>query len=112
MSYAEEIAASRRLATLLALYFAPGYTLNRAALRDQVERTGYVVGMDEMISELEWLVSVGLIELVELDVVRLTYRGEDVSIGRIQIAGVRRPLPDQPKASPKVELSLMPIGGK
>lgn len=99
MTYAEEIAASRRLAILLALYFAPGYTLNRAALRYQVERTGYVTGADKMASECAWLTEMGLVEQLELDVVRLTARGEDVALGRSDTPGVRRPSPGEANGS-------------
>lgn len=85
MTYAEEITAARCGVILLALYFAPGYTLNRAALRFQVERTGcYVTGADKMACECAWLIEMGLIEQLELDVVRLTARGEDAALGRSQ----------------------------
>jgi hypothetical protein len=94
-TYAEEIAAARRLAILLALYFQPGYTLNRAALRHQVERTGYVTSVDLLSSECAWLNEIGLVEPLELDVVRLTTRGEDVALGRSQTPGVRRPSPGE-----------------
>jgi hypothetical protein len=95
VSYAEEIAASRRLAILLALYFAPGYTLNRTALRHQVEMTGYVTSADKMASEIAWLAEMELAEPLELDAVRLTARGEDVALGRSQTPGVRRPSPGE-----------------
>jgi hypothetical protein len=95
MSYANEIAAARRLAVLLALYFAPGYTLNRAVLRKQVEMTGYVTSADKMASELAWLAEMGLVEQLELDAARLTDRGEDVALGRAQTPGVRRPSPGE-----------------
>lgn len=95
MSYADEITAARRLAILLALYFAPGYTLNRAVLRLQVERTGYVTSVDKMASECAWLVEMGLIEALDLDVVRLTDRGEDMALGRSETPGVRRPSPGE-----------------
>lgn len=95
MSYAQEISAARRLAILLALYFAPGYTLNRAALRFQVERTGYVASSDLMASECAWLAEMGAIEQLELDAVRLTDRGEDIALGRSQTPGVRRPSPGE-----------------
>ncbi|OGS90847.1 MAG: hypothetical protein A2Z95_06165 [Gallionellales bacterium GWA2_60_18] len=95
MTYAEEIAAARRLAILLALYFSPGYTLNRAALRHQVERTGYVTSADLMGSECAWLAEIGLVERLELDAVRLTDRGEDIALGRSQTPGVRRPSPGE-----------------
>lgn len=95
MTYAEEITASRRLAILLALYFAPGYTLNRAVLRYQVERTGYITSVDKLVSEIAWLAEMELVESLELDVVRLTARGEDVALGRSQTPGVRRPSPGE-----------------
>ena len=93
MTYADTVTAARRLAILLALYFVPGFTLPRAALRDKVERTGYVTGADLMASECAWLSEMGLVEQIELDVVRLTARGEDVALGRSQTPGVRRPSP-------------------
>jgi hypothetical protein len=93
MSYAENIAKARRLAILLALYFSPGYMLARPALRYQVELTGYVMSSDLADTELAWLAEMGLIEQLELDVIRLTDRGEDVALGRSQTPGVRRPSP-------------------
>lgn len=95
MTYAQDIAAARRLAILLALYFSPGYTLGRAALRDQVGRTGYIASADLMAAECAWLAETGLVELLELDAVRLTDRGEDVGLGRSQTPGVRRPSPGE-----------------
>jgi hypothetical protein len=95
MSYADNIASARRLAILLALYFAPGYTLNRAALRNQVELTGYVTSADKMAAEIAWLAEMELVEPLELDAVRLTDRGEDVALGRSQTPGVRRPSPGE-----------------
>ena len=80
---------------MLALSFALGYTLNRTALRLFVERTGYVTSVDLLQTELAWLAEMGYVELLELDAVRLTARGEDVSLGRIQVPGVRRPLPGE-----------------
>lgn len=94
-TYAEEVAASRRLTILLALSFAPVYTLNRTPLRLFVERTGYATSVDMLQTELAWLAEMGYVELLELDAVRLTARGEDVAIGRIQVPGVRRPLPGE-----------------
>ncbi len=110
-TYAEEIAASRRLTILLMLSFANGYTMNRAVLRDQVGRTGYVTSMDQMIEELEWLLSRHLIEMLELDVVRLTYQGEDAALGRCQVDGVRRPSLSVP-GRPGTPLELMPSDDK
>lgn len=100
MSYAGEIAASRRLAILMALYFAPGYTLNRAALRAQVERIGYLASVDLFAAECAWLAEIGLVEEEGAmnhapTVVSLTARGEDIALGRSQTPGVRRPSPGE-----------------
>ncbi len=94
MSYQEKITAARRLAILLALYFAPGYTMNRAALKMQVEATGYVASNDLFYAELAWLDEVGLIEFSQ-PIAKLTDRGADVALGKSQTPGVRRPSPGE-----------------
>lgn len=98
MSYADEVMRARRLSLLLALYFAAGYTLPRAALRAQVELTGYVMSLDLAATEIAWLIEQGLVEPLELDAVRLTARGEDIALGRGQNPGVRRPSPGEVKS--------------
>ena len=95
MSYADTIAKARRLAILLTLYFAPGYTLSRNAVRDQVERTGYVMSQDLCATEITWLIEQDFVEALDLYVVRLTARGEDIALGRSQNPGVRRPGPGE-----------------
>lgn len=92
MNYAQTVESARRLAILLALYFAPGYRLPASAVRDQVELTGYVASMDRIASDLAWLTEQGLVESTGT-VARLTSRGEDVALGRAQTPGVRRPAP-------------------
>lgn len=94
-TYAEEIAAARRRTILVALSFAPGYTLNRTALRLFVERTGYITSADLLAAEVAWLVEMGYVEPLEMDAVRLTARGEDIAKGRSQSPGVRRPSPGE-----------------
>ena len=64
-----------------------------------------------MIEELEWLLSRHLIEMLELDVVRLTYQGEDAALGRCQVDGVRRPSLSVP-GRPGTPLELMPSDDK
>lgn len=95
MSYVDTISRARRLAILMALYFASGYTLARAALREQVSRTGYVMSLDLLATEIAWLIEQGLAEPLELDAVRLTARGEDIALGRGENPGVRRPGPGE-----------------
>jgi len=95
MNSQEAITASRRLAILMALYFANGYTLNRSALRHQIDLIGYVASLDKIAVDIAWLAEMELVEQLELDVVRLTVRGEDVALGRSQTPGVRRPSPGE-----------------
>lgn len=91
MSYREAVQHARRLAILLTLYFSEGYVLPRKVLRAQLKNIGFVVGMDLLANELAWLAEMGLLERLELDVVRLSERGEDVALGRSIAPGVRRP---------------------
>ena len=95
MSYQDTVTAARRLAILLALYFANAYTLNRRVLREQVEKTGYVCSADLFDSEIAWLAEMGLVERLELDAVVVTERGVDVALGKSQTPGVRRPSPGE-----------------
>lgn len=95
MNQQEAIQASRRLAIILALYFAAGFTQSRASLRQRIELIGYVASIDLLASEIAWLSEIGLVEQLELDAVRLTARGEDVALGRSQTPGVRRPSPGE-----------------
>jgi len=91
----EAVTASRRLAILLALYFAPGYTMNRKALRQQIDLIGYVASIDKLAVDIAWLAEMELVEQLEQEAVRLTERGEDVALGRSQTPGVRRPSPGE-----------------
>lgn len=95
MSYIDEIVKARRLAMLLALFFAPGYTLARVVLRDHVERTGYVMSGDLAATEVAWLAEQGFVDRLGDGVVRLTARGVDIALGRASSPGVRRPLPGE-----------------
>ena len=46
--------------------------------------------------------------MLEMDVVRLTYRGEDIALGRSQVNGVRRPSPVVTPSKPATKpLSLI-----
>lgn len=95
MSYLEEVAQARRLALLLALYFAAGYTSSLMLLRAHLEQVGYIASVDLMQTELAWLAEQGLVEALASGAHRLTARGEDVALGRSQTPGVRRPAPGE-----------------
>jgi hypothetical protein len=95
MSYKDEIERARRLAILMTLHFADGYTLPARALRTQVEATGYITSADKLMQEVAWLGEMGYVEQLELDAVRLTERGADIATGRSTAPGVRRPDPGE-----------------
>ena len=95
MSYKDEIERARRLAILMALYMAAGYTLSARALRTQVEAIGYITSADKLMQEVAWLDEMGYVEQLELDAVRLTERGSDIATGRMTAPGVRRPDPGE-----------------
>ncbi|MDP2830181.1 MAG: hypothetical protein Q8O37_16450 [Sulfuricellaceae bacterium] len=90
--YAE---ADRRRAILAALSLAPAYTLSHRALRATVEGVGCAVSLDLIRAEIAWLDEIGLLDMLELDHVRLTDRGLDIVLGRAQAPGVRRPEPGE-----------------
>jgi len=101
MSAARQIAAAdRRLAIVMALSLAPGYTLPRRQMRAQIEAIGYRVSLDLLESDLAWLDEMGLADRRDPstgsgDHVTLTDRGLDVAQSRAEIPGVRRPEPGE-----------------
>lgn len=95
MSYRDDVARARRLSILQLLYFAADYVLPRTLLCEQLCRTGYMTSRDLLDTELAWLAEQGLVDALELDVVRLTQRGQDVAFGRSETPGVRRPGPNE-----------------
>lgn len=96
MSFAEHIAADRRLVTLRLLEQAPDYRGNAMLLQRALEGFGHAVGMDRLTTDLAWLAEQGLLELDTVGGValaRLTQRGADVAAGRARVPGVARPAP-------------------
>jgi hypothetical protein len=94
-AYQENVQQARRLAILLTLYFAAGYTLADEVLRTQLASAGFVVSRDLLKTELAWLAEMGFVERLPAGCgVQLTVRGEDVALGRSISPGVRRPAPD------------------
>ncbi|GAB2182660.1 hypothetical protein DLREEDagrD3_28830 [Denitratisoma sp. agr-D3] len=95
MVYAEEVQKARRLAILLQLYFAPGYTAALDFVRNQVERTGYASSLDQIATDLAWLKEQGLVVTTKHGAHRLSDRGVDVCLARVETPGVLRPRPDE-----------------
>ena len=98
MRLTEIIAADRRLAILQALEEDPDYSHNEMVLRAALGTLGHNLSHDLLRSELAWLAEQGLITITtvaDVQVARLTARGEDVGLGHAHVPGVRRPGPGE-----------------
>lgn len=102
MSFADLLAADRRLVILKFLDQAPGYELNIFVLRTALDETGHNVSMDLVKADAAWLAEQGLAEVSEVGsktmpvtVVKITPRGADVAAGRCTHPGVKRPEPGE-----------------
>lgn len=93
MSYADSVAADRRLMMLRALAVS-GYGANETLVGLFLDSMGHAVSLDVLRGELTWLTEQGLIERVDA-AVKLTRRGADVVDGRATYPGVRRPQPGE-----------------
>ena len=96
MSYANLVQQDMRLSILLVLEQDPGYSQNEHLLRRILGQVGHEMGFDRLRTELAWLEEQGLVTLVkhgDLQVVKLTNRGEDVALGHSTVPGVQRPRP-------------------
>jgi len=98
MSLTEIIAADRRLAILRALEEDPDYAHNEMVLRVALGTLGHSVSHDRLRADLAWLEEQQLVTIdgvADLQVARLTARGEDAALGRARVPGVRRPGPGE-----------------
>ncbi len=98
MSFAETVAADRRLALLRTLEEAPGFAANHSVLHSALRDFGHEPSRDQVLSDLHWLREQGLVTLDEslggkVIVARITERGADVAHGRATVPGVKRPSP-------------------
>ena len=94
MSYADEVAADRRLMILRALEATAGYGANAALISRFLDSMGHQVSHDLLQGDLAWLGEQGFIELRD-EAVLLTQRGADIAAGRARHPGVRRPRPGE-----------------
>lgn len=96
MSYEEIVAGDQRLVLLQILEEDVGYAHNETVLQHALGAMGHGVSSDRLRTELAWLAEQGLITIEHvgnLQVVKLTNRGEDVALGRTRVPGVARPRP-------------------
>lgn len=89
MSYQDKHTAMLRLILLELLEKAPAYTANERLLPEQMEANGMVMSLDQVRSELAWLMEQGLVEYSNAMVI-LTDRGLDAAKGRVDPPGVQR----------------------
>lgn len=102
MSFADLLAADRRLVCLKCLDQAPGYELNTYVLRTALASMGHSVSLDLVKADAAWLAEQGLAEVSEVGtkampvtVLKITPRGADVAAGRCTHPGVKRPEPGE-----------------
>ena len=97
MSYADHIAADRRLSILILLSESTGYEANEELLRRLLEDIfAHRVSLDRLRADIDWLTEQGLVRHREaggLRIATLTARGGDVAAGRATVSGVQRPRP-------------------
>jgi Fe2+ or Zn2+ uptake regulation protein len=93
--YAQAVAEDQRLLILQALIAAPDYSAHEHLLRQGLATLGHRISADQMRSHLAWLDEQGLINLMgdQVQVARITLRGEDVMVGAARCPGVARPRP-------------------
>lgn len=97
-SYAQMVAADRRLLILKGLKAAAEYTAARTLLVSFLGAFGRKVSADVVAGDLAWLAEQGLAEYTEAGdetIAVLTQRGLDVAEGRATCPGVRRPKPGE-----------------
>lgn len=94
MSYADDIAADRRLMILRALEATTGYGANAALVGRFLDSVGHRVSHDRLLGDLAWLAEQGFVD-IQGEAVLLTQRGADIAVGRATHPGVRRPRPGE-----------------
>ena len=94
MSFAAILAEDRRLA-ILCLLEGEGGAVNESVMQAALDALGHRVSRDTVLAEFAWLAEQGLVEVEtvaeQVQVARLTGRGEDVAGGRARVPGVKRP---------------------
>src|SRR5690606_25983718 len=96
MSFAEHVAANRRICLLRILSEAPSYRANESLLHTMVEEFGLTCTRDQIRTDLAWLRDQGLLAISDpagVYVATITQSGLDVAAGRSTVPGVKRPSP-------------------
>ena len=96
-SFADHVAADRRLAILRILEGSPEYRANAYLIQRMMQGFGHAPSLDQLAGDLAWLAEQGLLEVQTVGAVQipqLIARGVDVACGRAIVPGVARPMPD------------------
>lgn len=96
-SFANHIAADRRLAILRILEGSAEYRANLYLIQRLLADIGHSASLDTINTDLAWLAEQGLLELETVggvNIPQLIARGLDVACGRAVVPGVARPMPD------------------
>lgn len=96
MSFAEHLAADRRLAILRILDAAPQAEASETTLQLALQDYAHAPSVDAVRADLAWLAELGLVTLAEIGglvLARITARGADVAHRRARVPGVATPRP-------------------
>jgi hypothetical protein len=94
MALKEIMSEHQRLVILRLLGEVPGFDLNESILQDGLNAYGLDISRDGLLTQLAWLAEQGMLTLSKVGGTQkavLTARGEDVSVGRAVVPGIKRP---------------------
>ena len=92
--FEEVLTQDRRLVILRFLSEDSDYTLNTSILQTALGQVGHSCSRAQVETECAWLQEQGLVAVTSvgnINVVKLTGRGQDVADGRARVPGVKRP---------------------
>lgn len=95
--FARHLATDRRLVILRVLAASTGYQANEYTLEAVLDDMGHTVSNQQVHTELAWLAEQGLLDsrtVGGVTIATINRRGLDVSQGKAQVPGVKRPMPE------------------
>ena len=92
--FSTHLTEDRRLVVLRVLAESAGYTANEYILQQMLEQFGHVVSIDRVRTDLAWLQEQQMLtisDVADVQIARITARGQDVAAGRTVAPGIKRP---------------------
>ena len=92
--FSTHLTEDRRLVVLRVLAESAGYTANEYILQQMLEQFGHVASIDRIRADLAWLHEQQLLtvsQVADVQIARITARGQDVAAGRTVVPGIKRP---------------------